>query len=427
MTIYFSRGGTDQVLGMQDYFDAIAITLSHRPSVRKVLALPPDHTRLDSQAGPIMHAVLKLLGDKLADVMPALGTHTAMNEAELTKMYGDFPRELIRVHRFRTEVDTLGYVDADFVHDVTEGLYDRPWPAQVNQLISKGDHDLILSIGQVVPHEVIGMANYTKNIFVGTGGSAGIDDSHYLSALYGMERVMGRCETPLRKILNRAADLFLTNRPVVYVLTVVESTPDQGPVVRGLYVGDDHSVFYRAGELSAQVNCFRIPEAPKKIVVWMDPSKYKKTWVANKAIYRTRMAIADGGTLVIIAPGVDRFGEHDDVDHLIRRYGYRTTPEVVQLVARNADLRSNLSAAAHLMHASTENRFQVEYCPGRLSKEEIESVGYGYGSHEAARSEYAIDHIRDGWNTSRSGEPFYFIRNPGLGLWMHENHPHAFQ
>ena len=367
MTIYFSRGGTDQVLGMQDYLDAIAITLSHRPSVRKVLALPPDHTRLDSQAGPIMHAVLKLLGDKLADVMPALGTHTAMNEAELTKMYGDFPRELIRVHRFRTEVDTLGYVDADFVHDVTEGLYNRPWPAQVNQLISKGDHDLILSIGQVVPHEVIGMANYTKNIFVGTGGSAGIDDSHYLSALYGMERVMGRCETPLRKILNRAADLFLTSRPVVYVLTVVESTPDQGPVVRGLFVGDDHSVFYRAGELSAQVNCFRIPEAPKKIVVWMDPNKYKKTWVANKAIYRTRMAIADGGTLVIIAPGVDRFGEHDDVDHLIRRYGYRTTPEVVQLVARNADLRSNLSAAAHLMHASTENRFQVEYCPGRLS------------------------------------------------------------
>ncbi len=427
MAIYFSRGGKELVLGTQDYLEAIAITLSHYPSVRKVLAVPPDHTRMDSQAGPIMHSVLKLLGDKLTDVMPALGTHTAMNDAELTKMYGDFPRELIRVHHFRTEVDTLGFVDADYVHEVTEGHYHRPWPAQVNQMISKGDHDLILSIGQVVPHEVIGMANYTKNIFVGTGGNAGIDESHYLSALFGMERVMGRCATPLRKILNRAADLFLTNRPIVYVLTVVESTPDQGPVVRGLFVGDDHSVFYRAGELSAKVNCFRIPEAPRKIVVWMDPSKYKKTWVANKAIYRTRMAIADGGTLVIIAPGVDRFGEHDDVDDLIRRYGYRTTPEVVDLVAKNADLRSNLSAAAHLMHASTENRFQVEYCPGKLTKQEIESVGYGYGSHEAARSEYAIDQIHDGWNTSKTGEPFFFIRNPGLGLWMHEKHPHAFQ
>ncbi|MEI7462755.1 MAG: lactate racemase domain-containing protein, partial [Pirellula sp.] len=283
MSLYFSRGGKNLTLGMQDFLEAISTTLEKLPAVRKVLAVPPDHTRMDSQAGPIMHAALKLLGKKLTDVMPALGTHSAMNEEELTKMYGDFPRDLIRVHRYRTDVDTLGYVESDFVREVTEGYYDRPWPAQVNKMISQGDHDLILSIGQVVPHEVIGMANYTKNIFVGTGGSDGIDGSHYLSALYGMERVMGRCETPLRKILNRAADLFLTHRPVVYVLTVVESTPDQGPVVRGLYVGDDHSVFTTAGDLAAQVNCFRIPEAPKKMVVWMDPSKYKKTWVANKA------------------------------------------------------------------------------------------------------------------------------------------------
>ncbi|MFY8202029.1 MAG: D-mannonate epimerase, partial [Pirellula staleyi] len=232
--------------------------------------------------------------------------------------------------------------------------------------------------------------------------------------------------TPLRKILNRAADLFLTHRPVVYVLTVVESTPDQGPVVRGLYVGDDHSVFTTACELAAQVNCFRIPEAPKKMVVWMDPSKYKKTWVANKAIYRTRMAIATGGKLVVIAPGVEKFGEHEDVDSLIRRYGYRTTPQVMDLVAKNPDLAANLSTAAHLIHGSTEERFEVEYCPGKLTREEIESVGYGYGESKTAIAEYRIDESQDGWNTSRSGERFYFIRNPGLGLWMDEHHPHAF-
>ena len=426
MSLYFSRGGKNLTLGMQDFLEAISTTLEKLPAVRKVLAVPPDHTRMDSQAGPIMHAALKVLGKKLTDVMPALGTHSAMNEEELTKMYGDFPRDLIRVHHYRTDVDTLGYVESDFVREVTEGYYDKPWPAQVNKMISQGDHDLILSIGQVVPHEVIGMANYTKNIFVGTGGSDGIDGSHYLSALYGMERVMGRCETPLRKILNRAADLFLTHRPVVYVLKVVESTPDRGPVVRGLYVGDDHSVFYTAGELAAQVNCFRIPEAPKKMVVWMDPSKYKKTWVANKAIYRTRMAIATGGKLVVIAPGVEKFGEHEDVDSLIRRYGYRTTPQVMDLVAKNPDLAANLSTAAHLIHGSTEERFEVEYCPGKLTREEIESVGYGYGESKTAIAEYRIDESQDGWNTSRSGERFYFIRNPGLGLWMDENHPHAF-
>jgi nickel-dependent lactate racemase len=426
MSLYFSRGGKNLTLGMQDFLEAISTTLEKLPAVRKVLAVPPDHTRMDSQAGPIMHAALKVLGKKLTDVMPALGTHSAMNEEELTKMYGDFPRDLIRVHHYRTDVDTLGYVESDFVREVTEGYYDKPWPAQVNKMISQGDHDLILSIGQVVPHEVIGMANYTKNIFVGTGGSDGIDGSHYLSALYGMERVMGRCETPLRKILNRAADLFLTHRPVVYVLTVVESTPDRGPVVRGLYVGDDHTVFYTAGELAAQVNCFRIPEAPKKMVVWMDPSKYKKTWVANKAIYRTRMAIATGGKLVVIAPGVEKFGEHEDVDSLIRRYGYRTTPQVMDLVAKNPDLAANLSTAAHLIHGSTEERFEVEYCPGKLTRKEIESVGYGYGESKTAIAEYRIDECQDGWNTSRSGERFYFISNPGLGLWMDENHPHAF-
>lgn len=426
MTIYFSRGSKTSILGNQDYHDAIEATLAARGTVRKVLAVPPDHTRLDSQAGPIMHAVLEQLGESLTDVMPALGTHSAMNEEELTKMFGNFPRDLIRVHDYKNDVDTLGYVDSEFVADATEGCYREPWPAQVNKMISRGDHDLILSVGQVVPHEVIGMANYTKNIFVGTGGNAGIDGSHYLSALYGMERIMGRCDTPLRKILNRAADLYIKHRPIVYLLTVVESTRDRGPVVRGLYSGDDHDVFTMAGELAAQVNCFRIERAPKTIVVWMDPSKYKKTWVANKSIYRTRMAIADGGRLVVIAPGVSRFGEHDDVDGLIRKYGYRTTPEVVDMVSKNADLRANLSTAAHLIHASPENRFRVEYCTDKLSKEELESVGYFKGAPDEAMQEYNINEISDGWHKSRSGEEFYFIRNAGLGLWMHENHPHAF-
>jgi nickel-dependent lactate racemase len=426
MTLYYTQGSPSDALGEANYRAAIEQVLAQIGDVRSVLAVPPDHTRMDSQAGPITRMALDVLGDRLTDVMPALGTHSAMNEDELAKMYGDFPRELFRVHRYKTDVDTLGYVDSDFVRAVTDGLYDKPWPAQVNRLISRGGHDLILSIGQVVPHEVIGMANYTKNIFVGTGGVEGIDDSHYLSALYGCERIMGRGDTPLRRILNRGAEMFLGPYRIVYVLTVVESTVDRGPVVRGLFVGDDHSVFERACELSALVNCFRLDRAPKKMVVWMDPSKYKKTWVGNKAIYRTRMAIADGGTLVVIAPGVSRFGEHDDVDRLIRKYGYRTTPEIMAMVAKNEDLRSNLSTAAHLIHGSTENRFRVQQCPGKLTRDEILDVGYEYGSWQDAMEEYRVDGLQDGWHTSRQGEEFYFVRNPGLGLWMHTQHPHAF-
>ncbi|MFN9603478.1 MAG: lactate racemase domain-containing protein [Planctomycetota bacterium] len=426
MTLYWMTGGPNHVLGQADYRQALSDLLDRWGPVQRVLAVPPDHTRMDSDAGAITRVAHDLLGDRLTDVMPALGTHEAMNESELLKMFGDLPQSLIRVHRYKTDVETLGWVDSDFVEQTTEGIYCKPWPAQVNRLISRGGHDLILSIGQVVPHEVIGMANYTKNIFIGTGGVAGIDDSHYLSALYGCERIMGRCDNPLRRILNRGAELFLQDIPIVYVLTVVESVPGVGPVVRGLFIGDDHSVFFKAGELAAQVNCFRLDTAPSKIVVWMDPDKYKKTWVGNKAIYRSRMAIADGGTIVVVAPGVSKFGEHADVDALIRKYGYRTTPEIMDAVRKNEDLGSHLSVAAHMVHGSTENRFRVEYCPGGLSADETNSVGYSYGDWKTAMDEYGLAGLQDGWHTSRSGEPFYFIRNPGLGLWMHRGHPHAF-
>ena len=419
-------GGPQHRLGISDYREALSELFERFRQPQRVLAIPPDHTRMDSDAGAITRVAHELLSNRLTDVLPALGTHEAMNENELSKMFGDLPRSLIRVHRYKTDVETLGWVDEAFVDQATEGIYRKPWPAQVNRLISQGGHDLILSIGQVVPHEVIGMANYTKNIFIGAGGAAGIDDSHYLSALYGCERIMGRCDNPLRRILNRGAELFLQNIPIVYLLTVVESTIDSGPVVRGLFVGDDHSVFFKAGELAAQVNCFRLDTAPETIVVWMDPEKYKKTWVGNKAIYRSRMAVADGGKIVVVAPGVAKFGEHADVDALIRKYGYRTTPEIMDAVQKNEDLASHLSVAAHMVHGATENRFRVQYCAGGLTEQEVTSVGYEYGDWREAMQEYRVDGLKDGWHTSRSGEKFYFIRNPGLGLWMHRKHPHAF-
>ncbi len=256
------------------------------------------------------------------------------------------------------------------------------------------------------------MANYTKNVFVGVGGSEGINESHYLSALYGMERVMGRCDTPLRRILNEAADRFCQDMPIIYVLTVIDIQQDGTKVMRGLYVGDSHDVFEMAGELSAKVNCYRLPQAPQTVVVYMNPDKYSKTWIANKAIYRTRMAIGDGGRLVIIAPGVKTFGEDPEVDRLIRKYGYMTTPEVLEAVAKNDDLRANLSAAAHLIHGSTENRFRVTYATDLLSPELIRSVRYDHANVQAMMDEYYQPNRADGFYTSASGEEFYFLNDP---------------
>src|SRR5690606_6128604 len=138
-------------------------------------------------------------------------------------------------HRWRSDVITIGDVPADFVEEATEGIWKQAWPAQLNRLLWEGGHDLILSIGQVVPHEVIGMANYNKNIFVGTGGTRGINESHFIGAAYGMERMMGRANTPLRRILNYAQDHFCGHLPLLYVLTVIGENREGKLCVRGLF------------------------------------------------------------------------------------------------------------------------------------------------------------------------------------------------
>lgn len=425
MTIFFSRGSTSSELSEVDFREALQSAFDAVGQPQRVLALPPDHTRSDSRAGELTQLAYEMLGPRLHDVMPALGTHEAMNEAELQYMFGDLPRHLIRVHDWKNDVATLGHVDADFVSEATEGIYQRPWAAQVNRLLREGGHDLILSLGQVVPHEVIGMANYNKNVFVGTGGDKGINESHYLTALYGMERIMGRCDTPLRRILNQAQDRFCQDMPLMFVLTVVESLDNGEKVVRGLFVGNSHDVFFEAGALAAKVNCFVVDRAPRTVVVTMNPQKYKRTWLANKSIYRTRMLIADGGRLVVIAPGVTQFGESATVDRLIRKYGYRPTAEVLAAVEQNEDLQENLGTAAHLIHGTSEGRFEVVYAPGQMTEQEITSVGYRYGDWRELTEQYRCDGLANGWHQDRDGEEFYFIGDPGLGLWMNAAHPHA--
>jgi nickel-dependent lactate racemase len=327
-----------------------------------------------------------------------------MRAEQITRMFGAMPQELFRVHNWRTDVETLGEVPAEFIREQSEGKLNYSWPAQVNRIIADGGFDLILSIGQVVPHEVIGMANYNKNILVGTGGRDGINRSHYLGAVYGMERIMGRADNPVRNVLNYASDHFLRDLPIVYVLTVVGSvrggdTADGRLAVRGLFIGNDVECFHRAAELSLKVN-FETLEAPiHKAVVYLDPHEFHSTWLGNKAVYRTRMALADGAELIILAPGVKTFGEDKDIDRLIRKYGYRGTPGTLAAVSNNADLASDLSAAAHraaahLIHGSSEGRFTIRWCPGGLSKQEVEGVGFEYGDLQTMLTRYNPQRFR---------------------------------
>ncbi len=419
MTIYYAEGSPDTVLTDQQLRSALTECFERLGDRRRVIALPPDFTRYNSRGGLLTCMTYDHFGDRLTDVMPALGTHVPMPDWQLEKMFPGLPKSLIREHRWRDDVLTIGQVPVEYVSEVTEGIWTRPWPAQLNKLIWQGEHDLILSIGQVVPHEVIGMANYNKNIFVGTGGSQGINESHFIGAAYGMERMMGRADTPLRRILNYAQDHFCSHLPLVYILTVVGTDGAGRLVTRGLYVGDDHECFQQAAELSVKVNFTVVDQPFRKVVVYLDPEEFHSTWLGNKSIYRTRMAIEDDGDLIVLAPAVGAFGEDQQIDRLIRKYGYRTTPEIMRFMEENEDLRQNLSAAAHLIHGSSENRFRITYCPGELDRSEIEGVGYRFGDLAQMQRRYDPQKLKDGWNTLDDGERIYYISNPALGLWAH--------
>jgi nickel-dependent lactate racemase len=386
--------------------------------LKKILLLPPDLTRMHSGAGKITALYYDLLKDTCqVDVMPALGTHEPMSERECREFFGDgLPFERILVHNWRTGVVKIGEVPEEFVSGVSEGLVKKAISVEIDKRLLDESYDLFISIGQVVPHEVAGMANYTKNILVGCGGSGMINESHMLGAFYGMERIMGKDHSPVRKVFDYAETHFLKDLPLMYVLTV--TTCEDGAVaMHGLFMGRDRSLFEEAVALSQEKNMTFMEKPFRKVVVYLDEREFKSTWIGNKAIYRTRMAICDGGDLVILAPGVSKFGEDARNDELIRKYGYVGREKVLSLCECSEDLRSNLSVAAHLIHGSSDNRFSITYAVGKLSGKEVTGVNYQYLPLAEAYERYDPAKLKEGYNHLPDGEEVYFIGNPALGLW----------
>jgi len=419
--LYLEKGSDKISISSAELKSLVNKTLDLLGDRQKVLVIPPDITRFHSRAGEITKIIYHYYGEQLINILPALGTHSAMTDTELETMFPGVPKELFLVHDWRNDTEIIGNVPSEFIKQVSENTVNYDWPVEVNKILVSGEYDLIISVGQVVPHEVIGMANYNKNIFVGTGGKQSVNLSHYLGACYGMEKIMGKALNPVRSVLNYASDNFLNNLPVVYFLTVIGNIQNEPDQLCGLFVGDNVDSFLKAADLSEKVNIQILEEKLNKVIVYLDPSEYKSTWLGNKSIYRTRMAMADDGELIILAPGIKTFGEDKEIDRLIRKYGYIGTETIIKAVNSNNDLKDNLSAAAHLIHGSSESRFRVKYCTGKLGQAEVESVGFEYADLEKMMIKYKPEMLKEGYNVIPDGEQIYYISNPALGLWMYNS------
>ncbi|MCY3744039.1 MAG: lactate racemase domain-containing protein [Candidatus Poribacteria bacterium] len=421
MSTYIAHGGKNTVITTQEKRALLHEALLKLGGIpKKILVIPPDITRLHSNAGELTQLLYELwdtANGTTFDILPAIGTHAPMTKAQIAEMYGDLPKATYHVHNWRTGLYHFGEVPSEVVQEVSGGKLDYSIPVAVNRrLVGAGlpsPYELIISVGQVIPHEVIGIANGFKNILVGAGGVEMINKSHFLGAVDGMERLMGRTDTSVRRVLNYAHANYLKQLGILYVMSVMDADASGARVMRGLYVGDDAQTFETAAELSRAVNMTFLDTPLSKVVVYLDPREFKSTWLGNKAIYRTRMAMADDGELLIIAPGLREFGEDAEIDRLIRKYGYRGTPTTLNAVSENPELRENLSAAAHLIHGSTEGRFKVTYATEHLTQTEIESVGYQWTPVNEVLAEYNLETLVDGFNDGG----FFYISEPGQGLW----------
>ena len=416
----FVYAASEQGLSREEIRAALLQSLEGR-TLRHALIIPPDFTRFHSNAGYITNVYYHALCEMgcEVDILPALGTHVPVTQEEAAVMFGDIPYEKFIPHNWRSDVMRLGEVPAEFLEEITEGLWHESVDVEINRLVMDEKYDIIISPGQVVPHEVIGMANHSKNLFVGVGGSDMINKSHMVGAVYGMERMMGKDHTPVRRIFDYGMEHFLKDRPILFVLTVC-TAPGGNIRTHGLFIGDTRKVLEAAIALAQEKNIDFVDTGIKKCVVYLTPDEFKSTWLGNKSVYRTRMAIADGGELLVLAPGIERFGEDATVDQLIRKYGYRGRVHTLEQFekAENEDLRNNMGAAAHLIHGSSDGRFTITYAVKNISRAEIEGVGFQSADYDEMVRRYDPETLQYGYNTLPDGEEIYFIPNPALGLWI---------
>lgn len=418
--IYISPEG--RPVTQEEMEQAVDGLLAQKSGLKKVLIVPPDYTRCFSFAGEFTKILYSRLKDTAqVDIMPAVGTHMEMSREEKEAFFGnEIPDSCYFMHHWQTDTVKLGTVPAEYCAEISGGLFPEEIEVEVNRQLVEGGYDLIVSVGQVVPHEVVGMANYSKNLFVGLGGRSMINKSHMLSAICGMEKCLGVMNSPARKLYDYAQQHFIDGKlPLVFIQTVTKEDENGVVQLRGVFVGESRKPFEKACALSQDLNITYTGRPAKKVVAYLDPKELKTTWVGNKGVYRCRMIVADGGELLLIGPGIQAFGENEEMDEMTRTIGYTGTKRILGLYKQKKVFEGKLMSSAHLMQGSSEGRFTITYAtdPALMSADEIHGVNYEWMDCREALKRYDPEKLKEGWNTMPDGEEIYFVPKPALGLW----------
>lgn len=343
----------------------------------RVLAIIPDKTRDDNThvLFPIASEFLSRRGVAAFDALVAQGTHPPMSQSQKLSKIGcdEFSGQLFD-HRWDDpeELITLGELSVETVRELTNGLIETGVPVSINKLLGPGIYDTVLVFGATVPHEVAGFAGGAKYFFPGVAGPELTHTTHWLGALAGIENIIGRVDTPTRRLIEAATDLI--DARIISLNTVVSRRSDDELMTYALYTGDIREAFRRAAEVSRQVHIRYTGRKYKRVIALLDPH-YDELWVGGKASYKLGAIIEEGGELIIYAPHLTRLSETHGA--LIEKYGYAPLESVRDMLGVSQELRENLCIAAHLAHVAYEGRFKITMATG-LDEETCRRVNLGY-------------------------------------------------
>jgi lactate racemase len=353
----FGIGGADADLSVGELREFVEKSLAGFDFGKRVLAIIPDQTRDDATPFlfPLAARILAEKGVEKLDALVAQGTHAPMSETgkrqkigadfeTLPEIFGAvFDHEWDNPHA----LSQIGEIGAREIFELTGGVFDESVSITINRLVAPEFYDSALVFSSTVPHEVAGFSGGAKYFFPGVAGRELTDATHWLGALSEIENVIGRIETPTRRLIERAADFIKI--PVVCFNSAVTRTDQNRLRCHALFVGDIFEGFRRAAEVSQKVHIKFVSRKYRRVVALLD-EHYDEMWVGGKASYKLGGVVETGGELIIFAPHLKNVSLTHGAK--IEKYGYAPIETVRKMVAENAELAADLCVAAHLAHVA---------------------------------------------------------------------------